>query len=313
MAAETLTEQATDRRPLCTDLSSESDEPLAGTASRIDHWLLIEYRGLWTPRPLAGSLLSTELKAHLREQLELVPRSRLLFIRRSERRGIGALRCYVATTRERVRRLSAFDVESHDDLLGLDLAGAMQGRAELGSRCHDPLLVVCTHGKRDRCCAVYGRPLYEELREQAEPEWVWQSTHVGGDRFAGNVVCLPEGVYYGRVAREDVWALLDEHLAGRIYLERFRGRSCYPCPVQIAEREVRTETGLTGIDDLAFVASAADGGGWRVRFRDVASGELHEVEVTRELGDLTYLTCSAESLTRPVRYVATSHRLAPAL
>ena len=28
---------------------------------------------------------------------------------------------------------------------------------------------------------------------------MWQSSHIGGDRFAGNVVFLPEGLYYGRV------------------------------------------------------------------------------------------------------------------
>ena len=40
----------------------------------------------------------------------------------------------------------------------------------------------------------------------------------GGDRFAGNVVVLPEGLYYGRVRPEEAWTVLDEHLAGRIHL-----------------------------------------------------------------------------------------------
>ena len=300
------------RRPLCADVSAENHEPLAGTASRIDHWLLVEYRGLWSPDPLAESLLSERVKRHLTEQLALVRRSRLLFVRRPERRRADGIVCYLATTRERERWLSRLELESHEDLVSLDVQGAFASGADPGPRIDDPLVVVCTHGKRDRCCAVYGRPVYQELREQADPEWVWQSTHVGGDRFAGNVVFLPEGTYYGRLRRADVWTLLDEQLAGRIHLDRYRGRCCYPFPVQVAERAVRAATGLTGIDDVSFVHAAPNGDGWRVRFLAVPSEVVHEIDVAGELGDLMHLTCCAEALRRPRRYVATGHRARPA-
>jgi hypothetical protein len=166
-----------------------------------------------------------------------------------------------------------------------------------------PLLVVCTHGKRDPCCARRGRPLYEGLREQAEDDWVWQSTHVGGDRFAGNLVCFPEGLYFGRVTRLAAAGVLDEYLAGRIDLAHYRGRSCYAFPVQAAEREVRAATGLVGIDDLSLerVERAGDVA-WRVRFR--AAGRVHEVAVVAEEGDPTKLTCAAATPRRPRRYVA---------
>ena len=75
-----------------------------------------------------------------------------------------------------------------------------------GDRAGAPLFVVCTHGKHDPCCARYGRPLFEALSEQVGAESAWQCTHVGGDRFAANAVCLPHGVYYGRVERDDVEA-----------------------------------------------------------------------------------------------------------
>ena len=56
-----------------------------------------------------------------------------------------------------------------------------------------PLLLVCTHGIRDRCCARYGQELCRNLHGLAPDGWVWQASHVGGDRFAGNLVVLPEG------------------------------------------------------------------------------------------------------------------------
>ena len=90
-----------ERRPLCAEVSRESAEPLAATASRIENWILLEYRGLWSRDIVAGSGLSDQVKAYLREQLAALPRSRLLFIRRPERRQHPEYAFYVARTAER--------------------------------------------------------------------------------------------------------------------------------------------------------------------------------------------------------------------
>ncbi len=163
-----------------------------------------------------------------------------------------------------------------------------------------PLFLVCTHGKHDACCARHGRPLFEALAEQLDEETVWQCTHVGGDRFAGNLVCLPHGLYYGRVEREDAVGLLDEHLSGRLTLANYRGRSCHPFHVQAADADVRAATGALGLDDLRLVTADRS----RVVFED-AEGTRHEREVAVELGPEDYLTCSALEMRRPRRYVVT--------
>ena len=33
----------------------------------------------------------------------------------------------------------------------------------------------------------------------AHPEETWEVSHIGGDRFAGNLLVLPHGLYYGRL------------------------------------------------------------------------------------------------------------------
>jgi hypothetical protein len=287
-----------ERRSFCADLSRENDEPLGATASRIDHWFLIEYRGLWTRDAVAGSGLSDQVKARLREQVRARPHGRLLFVRRPDRRGRSELLAYVADARDGTESLRRIELSAHEDLRRLDLLDPAVGR-----HLEHPLFIVCTHGKHDPCCARYGRPLYEALRDELEADWVWQATHVGGDRFAGNLVCLPEGLYYGRADRADALAILDEHLAGRILLERYRGRSCHPFPVQAAEREVRFSTGLTGIHDLALRSVQREGPRWLVSF--AADGVRHDVEVEAQLGDLTRLTCNAPALQRPRHFLAT--------
>ena len=281
------------RAPFCADLSRESGEPLAATASRIDNWFLIEYRGLWARDALTGSGLTDQVKDHLREQVRSVSHGRLLFVRRPDRRGRPELLAFTATSRPGAATVTKTELEAYDDLRGLDLlAGRPAGH---------PLFLVCTHGKHDPCCARYGRPLYEALRDELEPDRVWQVSHIGGDRFAGNLVCLPEGLYYGRVDRETAGSVLDEHLARRIHMASYRGRSIYPFAVQAAERAVREQTGLVGIDDLVLERVEPGNGSIRVAF--AAGGRTHEVRIDREAGDLTRLTCSSESLERPPRFV----------
>lgn len=271
-------------------MSAAGREPVGATASRVDRWILLEYRGLWSPDPLRGSMLDDAVKAHLRELLS-APRSRLLFIRRPRSHHHGVL-CYTALTRERGAEIFVRELERHDELVGLDLF------AEPGALLDHPLFAVCTHGKRDRCCARYGRPLYDAVADQVDRDWVWQCTHVGGDRFAGNLVCFPEGLYFGRVGLGDVWPVLQDYLAGKIYLDRYRGRCCYPFAVQAAEEAVRRATGLTGLDDVELVSVEGD----RVVLE--AAGERYEAEVSEELGEPGYLTCNAEKPSRPVHYFA---------
>jgi hypothetical protein len=293
-------------RVFCSELSEANGEPLTATASRIDHWLLVEYRGVWARDELGGSLLSPAVKDHLRAQLGRLPRSRLLFVRRPECRGHTGSTVFYGRTSERDAWFRSLELSAYDELVDLDVAAALDGSGPpVGEPLDHPLLVVCTHGKRDPCCARRGRPLYDGLREAADEGWVWQSTHVGGDRFAGNLVCLPEGVYYGRVTRLGALSVLAEHLAGRIELAHYRGRCCHSFPVQAAEREVRLRTGQREIDGVRVESVARAGDGvWRVRLR--AGATRYEIDVAAEHGELTQLTCASPTPKSPRRFAVRS-------
>lgn len=283
-------------RPFCSEISRENDEPLGGTASRIDHWLLVEYRGLWSHDALAGSGLSDQVKKRLRELVAARPRTRLLLIRRPDRRHHDGVAVYVADSREQHERLARIDVTDHEDLREID-------PFESAEPLDHPLFLACTHGKHDSCCARYGRPLWDAVSEQLDEASAWQCTHVGGDRFAGNLVALPHGVYYGRVDREDVADLLEHHLSGELSLEHYRGRSCWPFAVQAAERRIRAEEGLTSFTDLTLADVTREGDKrWAVSFETRVGPR--EVDVVEELGELTQLTCKSPVARRPRRYVA---------
>ena len=115
--------------------------------------------------------------------------------------------------------------------------------AEFGATMTDPIFLVCTNGKRDACCALRGRVLATALAPD-HAERTWECTHLGGHRFAGNLVCLPDGIVYGRVAPADGPRLADAYLAGRLDPALLRGRSAWPAPAQVAERELRGTPGV---------------------------------------------------------------------
>jgi hypothetical protein len=290
-------------RPFCAETAREVGEPLAATASRIEHWLLIEHTSYWPYEPLDAAVFAGPLREHLSAQLDALPRARLLLVKQPGRRREGGLQVFHGRTTEAGGRFHRIEVDSHADLLDLDLA------RPAGEPLEHPLLLVCTHGIRDRCCARFGQALLRELLREADPDWLWQATHVGGDRFAGNLVILPEGIYYGRVDRDDVAPILASHRAGRIELLRYRGRSCYPFAVQAAEGHVRRLTGLTGIADLTLLSTRRDA---RERFTVELLAEpaatVHEVEVGVELGEPVLLTCKADEPQRPRHYVVRAHR-----
>src|SRR6188508_1657542 len=243
-------------KPLCAEMSRAYAESLHATASRVDTWILIEYRGLWAHDAVDGSTLSRELKAFLVEERHRLPHARVLFVRRSERRSRDGLLAYVARSTRSERGLRCLELDHHDDLVGLDLAAA-------GEPVEHPLFLVCTHGKHDRCCAKFGRPLYDAVGEQVEDGWAWQSSHIGGDRFAGNLVVLADGVYYGRVEPAEAWPVVEAALERRVHLPLYRGRSCYGFAAQAAELAVRAATSLLGVDEVRVRSIAPDGDGWR--------------------------------------------------
>lgn len=282
---------------------------MGATASRIERWILLEYAGQWPYDPLDAAPFAGPLRGLLAAQLAELPRSRLLLVKRPPRYRDDSIRVLLGTTPERGGHVAELRLERYSDLLDHDLPAAFAGPLP-GTPLRRPLLLVCTHGRRDRCCARFGQPVCERLHRLAPPDWLWQASHVGGDRFAGNVVALPEGLYFGRVRPSDVAHLLAAYREGRIALDLYRGRAAYPFPAQAAEIAVRGATGLDGIWDVRLRGvERAAGGAWLVRLEAEVSGDVHEVEVVRRLGPAAYLTCAADEPRHARHFVARAHRV----
>lgn len=87
---------------------------------------------------------------------------------------------------------------------------------------------VCTHGKRDKRCAVGGMLVYGALEEEIErrglPVFLSEMSHVGGHKYAGNVLIYPGGHLYGRVRPCHAEVLIQNHVVEKkITREIYRG------------------------------------------------------------------------------------------
>jgi hypothetical protein len=110
----------------------------------------------------------------------------------------------------------------------------------------EPLLLVCTHGRRDRCCALDGRALVGAVvagSPELAPQ-VWESSHLGGHRFAPTALVLPSGYLYGRLDPATAVEVLKAAACGEMEPLLCRGRSTWTAEGQVAELAVRRTTGL---------------------------------------------------------------------
>ncbi len=255
----------------------EGTEPFIASAPVATRaWLLIEHPGPWPERP-AEAEFPPPLRAAVAAAADLGIRIQL--IRRPGRRlASAAARRHAPDADGQNRRadpiplpfgiylgwsggprpwLARHTVAAPGDLAGLDLAGLALGRpAGTGEPVPGPLLLVCAHGRRNVCCARLGRPLAAALASRHGTA-VWETTHVGGDRHAANLVILPHGLYYGPVDWSSAEAAIDAYHRGEIVLDRFRGRAGQPESVQAAEYVIRRRTGLRRIDDVLTGTQAA--------------------------------------------------------
>ena len=198
----------------------------APTGSRA--WLLIGHSGPWAAEAVATALPGSLAKLALRaEELGI----RVQLIRRSGARRDApddgrVFAAWVAGDDPWVTQVTADSVSLEDLAAGERPAGTPE-RDGLPGTPAGPMYLVCAHGKRDRCCARYGAPLARALTER-HPQEVWETTHVGGHKFAANLVLLPHGLYYGPCDLASATAAIDAYRDGHVATHRYRGRAGEP-------------------------------------------------------------------------------------
>jgi hypothetical protein len=278
------------RSERCSHESEARAESLAGTASTVRSWLLLEHPGPWGRDAPADARMPEGLGTELARRCRAA-RVRPLLIRRSAgATPTKGVTCFAIRSGPGTPWIETTTLGELGDALELDVDTLGRGE-RLGLEAHDrPLFLVCTHGRRDVCCAERGRQLAVAL-SRTFADATWESTHIGGDRFAGNLLAFPHGLYFGRVRPEEAASIANAYAAGKITLEHFRGRSCLPFVVQGAEIALRERKHLDGIDDTTFERAERDGDLVRTRFATPAG--RFTVTNAIDAAEPHFLTCQS--------------------
>ena len=241
-------------RTYCSDLCLASGEPMLGTAAQVEVWLLLEYKLAWKPKAVRDNDLAAATQAWIEATIAAIEatgrKARPQFIRRPEIDS-AEINLFVAKD----GRLLQHRSHGYDAIAGLGVGTAEFERFE---QVDEPQYFVCTNGQRDLCCARYGLPTYARLREVVG-ERAWQTTHVGGHRFAPNVLALPQGALYGRVFPDAVEDFVDTVENGALSIQHLRGRSAYPPLAQVAETRIDGDGALKAVDGNSAVFETATG------------------------------------------------------
>jgi len=271
----------------CGAAARERGDPLSATAAPATGYLLVEHGGPWPKGALADldDPAGPELAARARRM-----GARPLLIRRHGRTAATGAPAIFAFVNSETRQVSWGTYRDLGEILEHDWS---QGFAM-----NQPIYLVCTHGRHDRCCAIAGRPVARELAE-LRPDHSWECSHLGGDRFAANVLVLPHSLYYGYVGPLDVGSVVAATERGDVRLSLLRGRSTDPAPVQAARAAAYEETGLRGIDAFTVMSSERVApANWRITL--AGSGLTLQVDVVAHRVPDQRFTCAHE---RPVTMV----------
>ncbi len=239
----------------CSAAFRDRGDPLAGSAPVASRWLLIEHPGPWSKEPLDTPPLTGSVGEKVGRTCASFG-GRVLLIRRPGRRG----------SEEGDRSWFAVDTVRGTWVHGLwrtpeDLVRAATALGvELSDSDDDAesMVLVCTHAIRDACCAVRGRPIATSLARRW-PEEIWECTHLGGHRFAGTLLSLPDGACYGRLDPDMAAEVVGRHRDGHAEARYLRGTTRWDPAVQAALAAVLRAHGPGPVEDAVPGAVDTEG------------------------------------------------------
>lgn len=272
----------------CADDAESRGELLAGTASQADRFVLIEFPTPWPHKALDA--FADDVRAALAAACEAAS-AKLLLIRRPGERAPAQRRWAVYDVKQRRSLWGDWSTEADFNELVAVASSAPSDRWAA-----DPVVLVCAHARHDTCCGVRGRPVAAALAE-AHRELVWECTHVGGHRFAANVVLPLDGTYYGRVQAETAVDVVDAHLAkSEVSGQYVRGFSWMAPAAQAVAVEAHRRWGPAGANAIqASSVVALVPNRWRV---ELTGGGVLPSRITAEVeqvaGPDARLSCLAD-------------------
>jgi hypothetical protein len=289
---------------VCSVTSRIADEQLFGTVSKTLTWFLLEYPAVFGAKAFEESRLPPAVKEHLSRLLKSTQHARLQLVKGISTGPSRRFHFFIVIGREQNPAIYEFHFPDYEALLSLDVTGVLAEEPDFAQFLRpDPLFLVCTNGRRDPCCARWGQPVFDSLRAEFG-ELVWQTSHVGGHRFAANLLCFPHGIVYGRVDPSETTNLVSAYRRGLVTLPNYRGRASYPPEAQAAEFFLRSQSGSSQVDDYRLLATEMiEPGKWVVCFESPSAGKTFQLRISGEQSEYQiYESCRSAEPSHQMQY-----------
>lgn len=294
---------------VCSDHSRTIGESMLGSAPTAWVWFLLEYDKAWGYDAIDESLIPDKVKQHLLTSMDALNPARTLIIKQNASTPSNRKSFYVAVANESPK-MYKIPLGSYEAIVDLDLIALAKGEAQYERfRTEDSIWLTCTNGMRDQCCSRQGGAVYSAFKDIIG-DAAWQCSHVGGHRFASNVVHFPSGIFYGRIEPQDASALIDANKKRGMLHTNLRGRACYPKPAQAAEGLLRERKALLQGRDLRIKGiDEIDDKHWSVRFSEKGGQRTYELKIRKfESSDQIFISCLGEKLAPPTTYEIAEYR-----
>ena len=224
----------------CSVLSRNSAEPLAGSAPFARHFVFITWpKKYWQYEALeAKGGFPQGLKKWMKEQSEVNGK---ISIRLVSRAGLGQDKVEIYIYPEKY---------CYSNVLPSQIPAVLESYFRDGiTTAFSPApiegeqIFICTHGRHDKCCAKFGQELADKMRyhvsRQKTAVEVWDSSHLGGHRFAATMIDFPTGRAYGHLSADELPNYLASRKAAQVYGRAYRGSVFLSGLEQVAEAHVQ--------------------------------------------------------------------------
>lgn len=243
----------------CSRVSQEKGEQPIGSARQVPAFVLIEW-----PRPWGSSALNTESlpdeiqESYTRARRENEFAGKCLLFDRDPEYSTDQFRVFYyhlpspphATYEKEEYILPKSKLSDLCSVLLEDSEERSDFSEFLRPEANEREIFVCNHRERDPCCGKYGAEAYMNLRNEyaSDDRRIWKISHIGGHRFAPNIIDLPHGRYWGRLQTEELDSFVHRNEDFETIADRYRGWCALSAPEQVAEQAILVEEGWSWME-----------------------------------------------------------------
>ncbi len=293
-ATESTTDGTTAALAPCSDMTRTVADDPAGSGTEFRTFLLLDHRGPWG-REAADDAVRELLSPRGGAAAHALDGLRTFAVRPvTGRRSPGSIPARAGRVGHRA--LLTELAKLPDEAAVTSIAAG----APPGTTTRNALIGVCTNSRRDRCCAVRGRPVATALHAEFG-DHITEISHLGGHRFAATLLVLPSGYSYGFLDPAAARAVVAAALDGLVHPANLRGRADLTGPGQAADAHWRAGIGPASLDDVRIVSEQSDGNNALVE--GTVQGTADRVNVRRLAGPTIAVTACGGKPIRTGRWV----------